>query len=227
MSMENSLMNERIVGLYEENAAAWDAVRGADASLERKWLERFAALLPSSGEVLDIGCGNGQPVARWLIERGFRVTGIDSSPSLVALCRERFPEAAWRVADMRALALGERFDGLIAWHSLFHLAPDDQRPLFPRFAAHARPGAILMFTSGWAEGVRIGEWQGEPLYHASLDPDEYRRLLEENGFELLEHAARDPECGEATVWIARRITAVAGTSAPGNRRPAAPRGGRG
>ncbi|HYE27958.1 MAG TPA: class I SAM-dependent methyltransferase [Allosphingosinicella sp.] len=196
-------MNERIIGLYEENAGAWDALRGGEPRLERKWLERFAARLPPGAAVLDTGCGSGQPVARWLIGRGFDVTGIDSSPSLIALCRRRFPAQSWHVGDMRRLELGERFDGLIAWHSLFHLAPDDQRPMFARFAAHARPGAILMFTTGWGEGVRIGEWQGEPLYHASLDAAEYRRLLAASGFELLEHRLRDPECGEATVWIAR------------------------
>lgn len=201
--MGNNHTHERIIGLYEENAAAWDSLRGPDSSLERPWLERFAALLPPNGRVLDIGCGAGHPVARWLIERDFRVTGIDSSPSLIAICRARFPKAAWHVADTRRLALGERYDGLIAWHSLFHLAPDDQRSMFPRLAAHAEPGAILMFTSGWAEGVRIGEWQGEPLYHASLDPEEYRRLLADNGFELLDHKPRDPDCGEAAVWIAR------------------------
>jgi SAM-dependent methyltransferase len=195
-------MHERIVGLYEENAAAWDRQRGRDLH-ERAWLERFAARLPEGGSVLDIGCGMGEPIARWLIERGFRLTGVDSSPSLVALCRERFAEARWHVADMRTLALAERFDGLIAWHSLFHLSPDDQRPMFARFAAHAAPGAILMFSSGWADGVRLGEWQSEPLYHASLDPDEYRRLLADHGFTLLAHKLRDPECGESSVWIAR------------------------
>lgn len=196
-------MHERIIDLYEENAAAWDEMRGREARLEGKWLERFAALLPDAAGVLDIGCGSGRPIAAWLIGRGFRLSGVDSSPSLIAMCRERFPAAEWRVADMRRLALGERFDGLIAWHSLFHLSPVDQRPMFARFATHSKPGAILMFTTGWAEGVRIGKWQSEPLYHASLDPGEYRRLLEENGFELLDHQLRDPDCGEATVWMAR------------------------
>jgi SAM-dependent methyltransferase len=199
-------MHERIVGLYEENADAWDALRGAEAGLEAAWLERFASLLPGRGRILDLGCGSGQPVARWLIDRGFRVVGVDSSPSMIEKCRARFHSAEWHVADLRALALGERFDGLVAWHSLFHLPPEAQRPLFARFAAHAKPGAVLMFTSGWAEGIRIGEWQGEPLYHASLDPEEYRRLLEMNGFELLDHRLRDPECGEASVWMARAAT---------------------
>lgn len=202
--MENNIMHERIIGLYEANAAAWDAMRGPDARLEGRWLERFAALLAPGADVLDVGCGSGRPIAAWLAGRGFSVTGADSSPSLIAICRERLPESEWHVADMRELALARRFDGVIAWHSLFHLSPDDQRRTFPRLADHIRPGGILMFTTGWAEGIRIGEWRGEPLYHASLDPGEYRSLLGESGFEVCAQEDRDPECGEATVWIARR-----------------------
>jgi cyclopropane fatty-acyl-phospholipid synthase-like methyltransferase len=201
-------MHERIIGLYEKNAAAWDAQRGRDLH-ERAWLDRFIAHLPDGAGILDLGCGSGEPIARYLIERGLRIAGVDSSPSLVALCRERFPDQEWIVADMRALDLSRRFGGLIAWHSLFHLAQADQRALFPRFAAHAAAGAVLMFTSGWEDGESIGEWQGEPLFHASLASDEYESLLRANGFETLEMRARDPSCGDSTVWLARR-TAPAG-----------------
>lgn len=60
-----------------------------------------------------------------------------------------------------------------------------------------------MFTSGDEEGVRIGEWQSEPLYHASLARDDYRALLAANGFDLIRNETRDPQCGGATVWLAR------------------------
>lgn len=202
--------SERIVGLYEEHAAAWDEMHGPEPTLERDWLERFAALLPLRGTVLDLGCGSGHPVARDLVRRGFRIFGIDSSPSLIALCRQRFPEQEWLVADMRTLDLGRRFDGLVAWHSSFHLTPDGQRALFPRLAAHAAAGAILMFTSGEDEGVRIGKWQGEPLYHASLSPTEYEALLAENGFTVVERRVNDRSCGGASVWIARQISPASG-----------------
>src|SRR3954452_3365467 len=102
-------MNERIIGFYEENAAAWDSQRGRNL-FEQPWLDRFAALLPDGGSVLDVGCGMGEPIARYLIERGFAVTGFDASPSLIALCRERFPSGEWLVGDMRELSLGRRFD---------------------------------------------------------------------------------------------------------------------
>jgi SAM-dependent methyltransferase len=196
-------MHERIVGLYEDNAPAWDRQRSRDL-FEKPWLDRFTAGVPPGGAILDLGCGLGEPIARYLIERGFRVTGLDSSPSLIALCRARFPGEEWIVGDMRELALGRTFDGLIAWHSFFHLSPEHQRPIFPRFAAHLRPGGRLMFTSGERHGEAIGSWQGEPLYHASLDTEEYRALLQANAFEILDHRPRDPECGHATVWLARR-----------------------
>ena len=194
--------HERIVGLYEENAAAWDRQRGREL-IEKSWLDRFAGLLPDGGTVLDIGCGSGEPVARYLTSLGFRLTGIDSSASLIALCRERFADQEWLVADMRSLALGRRFDGLIAWHSSFHLPPADQRALFPRLAAHATPGAALMFTSGPEAGESLGEWRGEPLYHASLAPAEYGALLAENGFTLVERNLEDAACGGAAVWLAQ------------------------
>ena len=122
---------------------------------------------------------------------------------MIAICRTRFPKSEWIVADMRGLSLGRRFDGLLAWDSFFHLPADDQRGMVARFAAHARPGAPLMFTSGPSEGERVGSYCGEPLYHASLAPSEYEALLAGHGFEVLAYMPEDPACGRHTVWLTR------------------------
>ena len=193
----------RIIGLYQENAAAWDRERGRDLH-EAPWLERFAGLMPVGASVLDIGCGMGEPIGCWLAAHGYRVTGVDAAPSLIAMARERLPDQQWLLADMRAIELGRRFGGLIAWHSFFHLPPDDQKAMFARFAAHAAPGAALLFTSGPERGEAIGAWQSEPLYHASLGPEEYRALLQASGFAVVDHRPRDPDCRQATVWLAVR-----------------------
>ena len=194
---------ERIVGLYQRHGLTFDRLRGRTL-FERAWLDRFVAGLPEGGSILDIGCGSGEPVAAYLIGLGYALTGIDSSGILIALCRERFPAGDWRVGDMRTLSLGMRFEGLIAWHSFFHLPMAEQRLMFPRFAAHAAPGAMLMFTSGPGEGIAMGEFEGEPLFPASLGAEEYRHLLEDNGFAVLEHVVDDPACGGATVWLCRK-----------------------
>jgi cyclopropane fatty-acyl-phospholipid synthase-like methyltransferase len=197
------MSRDAIVDLYERHSDVYDRDRGRSLQ-ERAWLDRFLGHVPAGGTVLDIGCGMGEPIARYIIEHGFSVVGIDSSPSMIARCRARFPDHDWIVADMRELALGRRFEGVMAWDSFFHLGVDDQRAMFPRFAAHAEPGAPLMFTSGTSEGEAIGSWCNEPLYHASLDPAEYERLLASNGFRVREHVAEDAQCGHHTVWLATR-----------------------
>src|ERR1700733_3290063 len=94
-----------------------------------------------------------------------------------------------------------RFRG--ADREIFHLTHDDQRRMFPIFRRHASPGAALMFTSGGSHGEAIGSYHGEPLYHASLAPEEYRSLLKSAGFRLVAHLVDDPNCGGHTVWLAR------------------------
>ncbi len=194
-------MTRNITDLYERHAHAYDEDRGRSLH-ERSWLDRFLSFVPPGGTILDIGCGMGEPIARYLMESGVNVVGVDAAPSMIALCRTRFPQSEWLVADMRDLALGRRFDGVLAWDSFFHLSMDDQRAMFARFAAHAADGAPLMFTSGPAAGEVIGSYRGEPLYHASLDPAAYRALLVSNGFTERAFVAEDPDCGGHTVWLA-------------------------
>jgi SAM-dependent methyltransferase len=193
-----------ITRLYTRHAGAWDRARRATNFAERPWMERFAALLPPGGAVLDLGCGTGEPIARWFVDAGFSVTGVDGSAPLIALCHDRMPKQAWIVGDMRTIALARRFDGLVAWHSFFHLPHDDQRAMFGVFERHAAPRAALMFTSGPAAGEALGKFEGETLYHASLAPKEYRALLEGAGFEVLDFVPEDAATNGDTIWLARR-----------------------
>lgn len=193
---------DQIIEIYRKHGLAWESSRGRSL-FEKVWLDRFQELLPSGGAVLDLGCGGADPVARYFIERGFAVTGIDTSPPLLGLAQERFPEHRWLLSDMRGLSLPRRFDGILAWNSFFHLRWDDQQRMFEVFQRHAAPAAALMFTSGPAHGEAIGALQGEPLFHASLDGDEYRALLDAHGFDVVAHVREDPECNGHTVWLAR------------------------
>lgn len=193
---------DRIVDLYERRSREWDDARSRNL-FERPWLQKFLELLPPAGSVLDIGCGSGEPIAGFFVRSGYSVHGVDSSPAMIAYCKDRFPDNAWDVADMRSLSLGRSFAGILAWDSFFHLRQDDQRRMFPIFRQHAAPNAALMFTSGPREGVAMGTFNGEPLYHASLDPAEYRRLLDEARFDVVANVFEDPATAGHTIWLAR------------------------
>lgn len=195
---------EDIIGFYRRHALEWVGDRSRQSKfIEKAWLDRFTALIPPDSTILDLGCGPGKPMAAYLLSHRFKICGVDSSPEMIAMARDNFPGSEWLIADMRQLALDRRFAGVTAWDSFFHLDFDDQRRMFPVFRAHAAPGAPLLFTSGPRHGEAIGELHGEPLYHASLDPDEYRGLLTANGFKVIDARMEDPDCGGHSVWLAQ------------------------
>ncbi|CAM3576559.1 class I SAM-dependent methyltransferase [Corallococcus sp. ZKHCc1 1396] len=200
MSVHESLIRE----LYDRLAERYIADRRNAPWNERPWLEKFLTHIPPDGSVLDLGCGAGTPIGGYLLSRGRAVTGIDTSPRLIAHCRATLLDGDWRVADMRTLALSRQFHGVIAWDSFFHLGHDAQRAMFPVFRDHALPGAMLMFTSGADHGEAYGDYHGETLYHSSLAPEEYTRRLADNGFSVVERVFNDPDCGDHCVWLAQR-----------------------
>lgn len=114
---------------YEAHAREFDRDRGRSL-MERSYLTYVTARLRPGARVLDLGCGAGEPIARFFIERGFDLTGVDAAPAMLTMCRERFPQALWVEADMRDLVLPFRFDAIVAWDSFFHLTRDEHPVCF-------------------------------------------------------------------------------------------------
>lgn len=198
-----------MVGLYRRHAAAFIAARsarlvGKAELVEKAWLDRFLNVAGRDAAILDVGCGAGVPVAAYLAGRGARVTGVDSSPELLEAFVRNVPGGRAILSDMRSVRLEQRFAGVLAWDSLFHLTQEDQRAVLVQLAACAAPGAALLFNSGPADGISMGCFEGEPLFHASLAPEAYRDLLGRAGLALVAYRPNDPDCGGRTVWLWRK-----------------------
>ncbi|HVJ03599.1 MAG TPA: class I SAM-dependent methyltransferase [Sphingomonas sp.] len=196
-------MQEQVVDHYQRHAEAFDAARRTSFA-ERPWFDRFLLAVPGGAHVLDLGCGAGEPVAHYLIEAGLRITGIDASAAMLAKARTRFPEHLWIEGDMRSAAPPRRFHGVIAWDSLFHLPPAHQAGMIERMARWLEPGGALLFNSGDEANEMVGEQFGEPLYHASLAPADYRALFDQAGLVETAFALADPLAGGRTIWLARK-----------------------
>ena len=187
--------------IYERNAKGFDRHRGRRL-IERAWLDRFLALVPPGEPVLDLGCGAGEPIARYLIESGREVWGVDFAQPMLAIARERFPQARWVHADMRTLDLKQKFGGIVGWDSFFHLTRDEQRAVIPLLARHLSPGGALLLTVGPDDGEVTGSVEGETVYHASLAPAEYERVLDGSGLALVDFVAEDGTCDFHSVLLA-------------------------
>jgi 2-polyprenyl-3-methyl-5-hydroxy-6-metoxy-1,4-benzoquinol methylase len=188
-------MPDRITDPYERERSGF---------AERTWIERLTLPLPRGAAILDLGCGGGEPIARYLVDHGFTITGVDNAATMIDLARTRFPRQRWLQADMRKLVLDDRFEGAVAWNSLFHLPRDDQDAMIVRIASWLKPGGRLLFNTGPAQGEAAGTTRGDPPWHASLDPAACRAAFTRAGLVEMAHVAEDPACGGQTVWLARK-----------------------
>src|SRR5581483_280221 len=115
----------------------------------------------AGGSILEIGCGSGR-VTELLASAGATVVGIDLSPELLRLARERLARRGnvrLLIEDMRALALRCRFDAIVAPDDPFsHLTSDEDRDrALACVAAHLTPGGVFVLDALWfPAGARHG-----------------------------------------------------------------------
>ncbi|KTD67355.1 MULTISPECIES: class I SAM-dependent DNA methyltransferase [Legionella] len=194
----------KVYEAYDHIIDWYDVHRNKELDMEQFYLEKVREHFPCGGRVLDVGCGTGEPIAKFFIEAGYELTGVDASKKMIARCKKMFPDAQWILTDMRAMKFNEQFDVVIAWHSFFHLTQADQRSTLSLFSSLVKPKGLLLFTSGPEAGEVWGDNGGYDLYHASLDSNEYEAILHKNNLHVIVHKIRDPDCGDATVWVAQK-----------------------
>ncbi len=185
---------------YDRIAAWYADVRDPEVGLPD--LKALARTLPPGACVLDVGCGHGIPVSRFLVEQGFRVTGLDSSPEMIARYRVAVPGAEARCEDVRSASFEPAsFDAVVAWGVLFHLSPADQVAVLQSVSGWLRPSGRLLFTSGDTAGEAVGTMDGVAFRYDSLGVPGYRRALEQAGLVL--EASHD-DAWDNHVYVARK-----------------------
>jgi len=127
---------------------------------------------------------------------------------------DRFLAMLPAVMDLRQITLPGPYDGVLGWNSVFHLTQAEQRAVIPHLIRLVRPGGPLMITIGHGNGTATGTIAGHTVYHASLSPQEYRALLDENGCDTVDLVIEDPRCNGHSVLLGRRRSS-AQTKSPG------------
>ena len=180
---------------------------------ERPYVDRFTALASPGGHILDVGCGSGSPIARHLLDRGYRITGVDASHEMLRLARMNCPEAKLIQREMTELDPPGRYEGIVAWDSLFHVPRAHHGPLFQSFHRWLAPGAPLLLSVGGSEGEFTDQMFGVDFFYSAHAPDTSVGLLREAGFEILVAEIDDPSSRGHFAAVCRKATRLAETTA--------------
>jgi len=102
-----------------------------------------------SGDVLDIGCGNGR-FSSFFKERGMEYHGIDNSQKLISIAQSNFPDIDFKVASALDLPYGQNeFDLAFSLAVLHHIPSGGYRRQFLEEAFRVlKPGGVL-FLAVW------------------------------------------------------------------------------
>ena len=153
---DRGVLAERVstVNAYEQQSAGYDAGAGGglfaiDEPLVAEYLRDR-----EPGVALDAACGTGR-FAEFLARRGHRVTGVDSSPDMLARARRRVPDGEFRVGELDRLPLpDDSADVIVCALALVHVPR--LAPVMAEFARVLRPGGDLVISDLHHERVTLG-----------------------------------------------------------------------
>ncbi|MGW1785724.1 class I SAM-dependent methyltransferase [Streptomyces sp. NPDC002143] len=102
---------------------------------------------PDARTLIDFGCGTGRDLE--ILAERYKCTGVDLQPGMVDYAHQTRPELDIRTGDMRTVRLGRRMDVVTCLGNSLAYVHDNEAisQVFATFAAHARPGALLMLCS--------------------------------------------------------------------------------
>jgi len=185
---------------------AWSS----SAPVRLRYLERLLELLPTASDVLELGCGAGEPVTRRLAER-HRLVAVDVSARQLELAARSAPQAQLLLADMLELAFApDSFDAVVAFYSMTHIPREHHADLLARIVRWARPGGLVLLTMSAADnpGSVDDDWLGAPMYFSHFDSATNRALVQRSGIRILSADVVDEDARDAGarfLWVIGRI----------------------
>ncbi len=178
-------MNDLVKKGYEKAAENYASKRDQFKNL--KYLDQFAKLIQPKGTILDIGCGAGLPVDKFLAEKGFAVNGIDISEKMIKLAKRNVPEGFFEVKDMSKLKEEEYcIDGIVSFYAIFHTAREKHEEIFKKFASFMPNGGYILVTMGasYWEGSEEN-FHGAKMYWSHYGAGRNKQLIENAGFKII------------------------------------------
>jgi ubiquinone/menaquinone biosynthesis C-methylase UbiE len=168
------------------NKIAEDYYAHRDLNKFNQELEKFSSYLSKNGHILDAGCGAGIPTSRFLVNKGFNITGIDLSERMLELARNNVPEAKFIKMDMNDITFEDNsFDGIVSVYALFHIPKVKHFSIFKRFFEVLKSGGILMINTGISESEGTSNFFGVPMFWSNYKPQETLELVKKAGFSIL------------------------------------------
>lgn len=174
-----------------------------------KYTNILFANLAEGSELLELGCGPGDPTTKSLSQR-FAVTANDISEGCLALARKNAPNAKFVLSDMTELEFpADRFDAVVAYYAFHHVPRDRYEPLINNISRWLKSGGLFMaaFYPYDVDNLVTDDWHGSTMYWSSFEEEPTLQLIANAEFEIVEQSKESAiEDGKETtfLWVLAR-----------------------
>jgi SAM-dependent methyltransferase len=154
---QNADARQVVADGYDAIGAAYLAEARKDSGgLRERYIRYLTEGFPGCSEVLDLGCGAGDPGTK-MLSVYFDATGVDISPGQIELAKANVPGAKFIVSDIAEVEFpSDSFDAVTAFYSIIHL-PRELQP----------------------------DWLGAPMYWSGFGPEDNRLMVEAAGLRII------------------------------------------
>ena len=194
-SVKEGYENADYEGKYRENRD----VRPEEKELFQNLFDR----IPENGEVLDLGCGTGEPFDRFLVDQGYEVTGVDIVEKHIYAARKHVPEAHFFQGDFFDVEPEKgKFDAVVSFYAIFHLPREEHSDLFEHINDLLREDGAILVTVGAGEmdEHKEEEWADSEMVWSSYSQEKNLELIEDAGFNVVETYEEETE-DEHHLWV--------------------------
>lgn len=154
----------------------------------KPWWLLFVRQLKAMNRVLDLGSGSGI-TAKFLIDHGLKVLGVDISPDMVNLARKQAPMGCFRCCDMTKLTYPERsLEGICSFFSFLHLPKETTKKMIENSFKWLGPGGIFAVTVVRGGGQGLCEnFMGKKIsvFLSYYKRKEFTKMLKSAGFTII------------------------------------------
>ncbi|MFX1412357.1 MAG: class I SAM-dependent methyltransferase [Promethearchaeota archaeon] len=155
-------------------------------------VELFCEKLPKNGYILDLGSGTGIPYVKFMVERGFKVLGIDISEKMIEIAQKNVPQASFRQLSITLINFENEFDGVFSSYSMLLLDPPYFRDVAKRIVCSLKNKGLfyLSLNEPRVKGVNVDneifiEIMGEKMYSRPYPEEEVLEIFKPLGMNLL------------------------------------------
>lgn len=183
------MLHDETIDTYDQAApelAAYFAGIGARTELIEKGLE--LAGNPVDARVVEVGCGDGRD-ATDIVPRVGWYEGFDPSEGLLAIARDRLPDARFVKADALGYKYPGELDVVYAFASFLHLDQNDFKEACQKVANALRVGGVLLMTLKERESYQeelVDDQFGKRMFYYYDEPTVRKLVGEEFEFSFVE-----------------------------------------